>query len=207
MSQILQALLLIIGSFLLSMLDTFLPFIPPVTPTVAVGIYFYDHVWITTLICGISIGLGSSFILYILKKTEKKIDNKSKYKFINTMQLRVSVVIDNIGYFPIIPLQATSLGFIISYIFLLDKNIIWKKYIVYTIIGRTLALGVFVSISRILEHGYIAFILFAVVYLLLAIYSFMKLFANRHLLKEIIRKEKELGGIKKRRRNRENKKK
>lgn len=182
-----------IFSVLLAMLDTFLPFIPPVTPTIGIIIPFLHPMWIYFFISSIGIGLGTVLILFLIKKLENKIlkDKKITNKYYLKLQKYVDASIKAFGYPPILIFQATSLGALVAYSFLLEEKIDWVKYGIYTYLGRTLCLLLFVGTYKSLKFGNLILLVTILLYIVAFIYVIIIVFFRRHGIKEFKRLIKE----------------
>lgn len=146
-------LMWLLFAFLLAAVDSFLPFIPPVTVTVATVSFATGYPLPLVLLQGISIGLGTTFALYFYRVFGYKVLKLEKKSGFRKIELKVTEILDLLGYYPIILLQATAIGATVNYIFLFKESIDWKKYFVYTTIGRTMLLVLLFSLLNVKKYG------------------------------------------------------
>lgn len=179
----------IIIAFVLAFLDSLLPV--PVTPTMAIGAYQTEHPVIYIVIVGIFIGLGSTFSLFTYRLLFQKIKKLSNSVVVQRWRLRITILIDDLGYFVIIPLQATNIGAMVNATFIFSKKIHWKKYILYTIIGRTLVLALFSAQAAGNKNILITFFIVGI-YAILFIILIIKLIIKRGTITKILIDERKL---------------
>ncbi len=169
---------LLVG-FVLAVVDSFIPFIPPVTPTMGFYIAANDYGIIRTLMMGVIIGIGTTSALFFYRNFFKKVKNKKLIMW----ECRVSILIHHMGYYIIIPLQATALGAAVGYTFLFVVDIDWKRYFVFTTIGRTLALILFAQTFNVFNKT--GNIIIFIIYFSLAIIVIVNIFLNREMFQEM----------------------
>lgn len=178
---------IVITGFVLAMVDTLFPFIPPVTTTIGLLIYLNDYFVLTLVLCSIAIAAGDCVILLLIRSIggrllERKKDQKIS-KRIQLYHRYIQITIEEMGYSPILILQATAVGALVTYVFIFGGDIRWKSYFVHTLIGRALCLSLFVSIYRISNFGATMLILVILGYALVISYNIIILIIKRKHLK------------------------
>lgn len=176
----LKELAVVLSAFVLSFLDCFIVgFVPPVSPTIGLALQTTSNIWIMTLICGITVGLGTTTSLWFFRTAGYKFIKVEKFKNLERWQRRISVFVNHIGYYIIIPFAATSLTMAVSVTFLLSQHVDYKKFLIYMTAGRTLILYLFVaSINYTQTQNIMPIIIVLVVYVI--IFSFVAITFYRH---------------------------
>lgn len=182
----LHFILVLIISFIWAFIDSFLLFIPPVTFGIAVLMTRSTIPLLSTIINGIAIGAGtvSAVIFYrTLGSKLTKIEQNSK---VQKWRIRITILIDEIGYKMIIPLAATSLIAMVCYTFVFAEHINYKKLFIYVIIGRTLLLSItafgVLTVTTGVSHQ---FLISGLIYGLMFIYIAYVLFKHRDVISRI----------------------
>ena len=175
-----KELAVILSAFVLSFLDCFIVgFVPPVSPTIGLALQTTNNIWIMTLICGITVGLGTTSSLWFFRTAGYRFIKVEKFKNLERWQRRISVLVNHIGYYIIIPFAATSLTMAVSVTFLLSQQVDYKKFLIYMTAGRTLILFLFVSsINYTQTQNIIPIIVVLVFYVL--IFTFVGVTFYRH---------------------------
>jgi hypothetical protein len=175
-----KELAIIFSAFVLSFLDCFIVgFVPPVSPTIGLALQTSNYIWIMTLICGITVGIGTTTSLWFFRTAGYKFIKVEKFKNLERWQRRISVFVNHIGYYIIIPFAATSLTMAVSVTFLLSQHVDYKKFLIYMTAGRTLILFLFVaSMNYTQTQNIIPIVIVLIVYVI--IFSLVALTFYRH---------------------------
>ncbi len=175
-----KELAVILSAFVLSFLDCFIVgFVPPVSPTIGLALQTTSNIWIMTLICGITVGLGTTSSLWFFRTAGYRFIKVEKFKNLERWQRRISVFVNHIGYYIIIPFAATSLTMAVSVTFLLSQHVDYKKFLIYMTAGRTLILFLFVSSINYTQTQNIVPIIVVLVFYVL-IFTFVGVTFYRH---------------------------
>lgn len=188
---------IVISAFILAFFDCYIVgIVPPVSPTIAVAIGFSEYTWLLTLVCGVFIGIGTTCALGFFRTIGTKFLKIDRFKALHLWCMRISVVVNNIGYYVIIPFAATSLSMAVSVTFLLSEKVDYKKFLLYITLGRTMVLFMFVAnINYFSTKNIYPFITISIVYIIVFGAIIVVFFKHRHVFAIIKEEEKKLNEL------------
>jgi len=183
---------IIVSAFVLSFLDCFIVgFVPPVSPTIGLALQTSDYIWFMTLLSGITVGIGTTTSLWFFRTAGYKFIKVENFKNLARWQRRISVFVNHIGYYIIIPFAATSLTMAVSVTFLLSEQVDYKKFLIYMTAGRTLILFLFVSsINYTQTQNIVPIIIVLVVYVIIFVFVAVTFYRHRSVITFIREEEK-----------------
>ena len=126
----------------------------PTGPIASVFAYFYELSYVVIIIFAISSSLGFTAIQYLLRRINYQPKNLKILKKVERWQGRVTILIENFGYFIVLVMTATTLVLPLSISFLFHKNINYFKYFFYSLIGKILIFTVYFQMFRVTNLNY-----------------------------------------------------
>lgn len=185
-------LIVFIIAFFWAFIDSFIPFVPPVTFGIAGLMTQTSFPIVATILNGIAIGAGSVCAVLFYRRLSNKITSFETNPKITKWRHRITILIDEIGYKIIIPLAATSLIAMVCYTFVLAEHINYRKLFIYITLGRTLLLAITAFGVTVVTDGETTNFIFAsVIYGAMFVYVIVILILNLHVFSMIKNKEQQ----------------
>ena len=190
----LKEISIVISAFIVAFLDSYIVgFVPPVSPTIGTLLQTSDHIWITTIISGISVGCGTTLSLWFFRTIGYKFVKIEKFSGLKMWQRRITIFVNNIGYYIIIPFAATSLTMAVAVTFLFSEEVNYKKFLIYMIMGRTLILSLFVALINFGFSGqWIPIVIIFIIYVVAFVWIGITFYKYRHVIAIIREEERKL---------------
>ncbi|MGL4589360.1 MAG: hypothetical protein ACRCUP_03915 [Mycoplasmatales bacterium] len=186
--DIIPIIITAILSFFMSLADTFLIFFPPATITIGGIIGLSDLNIITIFISGFFIALGNVTAIFIFRTIGYKFLKVEKFNRFKKWQKKISYIIDNFGYYPIMGFSATTMNVVLSTTFLFAKEVNYPKYLFYAVIGRTTILSfcvVFFGITSDIKWQYMNIVI--ILYIIIFTYILIKVILDRKNIKYVFK--------------------
>ena len=178
--------------FILSMIEAMIISPLPTGPIASVFAYFYELSYVVIIIFAISSSLGFTAIQYLLRRINYQPKNLKILKKVERWQGRVTILIENFGYFIVLVMTATTLVLPLSISFLFHKNINYFKYFFYSLIGKILIFTVYFQMFRVTNLNYQIIGFYSLCYITLLIILIYIVKTNDNVFKKIMSYESDL---------------